>query len=150
MFKEAKKEDAKVFYEMYDQLRDHVEKGCAKPNLQEYTELFTSLIEDVNYKMWKILDENERVVGVIAAAIRENLFHCKKIVYIDEIVISEESRGKGFGRKGLNFVADYYKEQGDVVKLELSTDYQNTPARGFYTHIGFDDYAALYKIKLHK
>ena len=146
MIREANKNDAKVFYELYDELRGYVEKGCEKPTIEEYETLFALLLEDESYKLWKIMD-GENVAGVIVINERYNLFHCKKIVYVDEIVITEEKRGKGFGRKALDYVCEYYRKKGNVVKVELSTDYNNTQARGFYSNIGFDDYAALYKVK---
>lgn len=148
MFKEANKSDAKVFYDLYDELRGFVEKGSNKPTFDEYKKLFCILLDEKGYRFWKIVDEDDIVIGVISVNERFNLFHCKKIIYIDEIVITAKFRNKGYGRKAIDFICDFYERIGGVAKVELSTDYNNSPAREFYNKVGFDDYAALYKIKI--
>ena len=148
MLKEAKKEDAAKYYELYEQLRGFVEKGGKKPSFNEFQTLFLSLIENSSYRLLRIENRNSETVGVIVISSRDNLFHCKKIIYIDEIVIEQKYRGLGYGKESLLELKKYYKEKGDTVKIELSTDYNNTPARAFYDNVGFEDYAALYKMKI--
>jgi len=148
LLRDACLDDAATYYEMYDEMREHVELGCQKPSFDSYQKMFSEILSNPNYKLMAIMDTDSNVVGVMTINVRENLFHCKKIAYVDEIVISEPYRGKGYGAGALHQIVEFFKANGDIVKVELSTDYQNTPARKFYSNIGFSDYAAMFKYKI--
>lgn len=57
-------------------------------------------------------------------------------VYIAELSISSECRGKGTGTKVINQVIDYGKNN-NYNKIKLDADFRNTEARKLYEKLGF-------------
>ena len=62
---------------------------------------------DCNYTPFVFVAKDEdRIVGALSGA----TFFAE--VYIDELVVDKESRGKGIGRLLMNAVEDYYRDSG--------------------------------------
>ena len=59
-----------------------------------------------------------------------------KIVYIDDLITSEEYRGCGHGSKLLNHVFDYARENG-CKQVHLDSGYQRNAAHKVYLNHGF-------------
>ena len=53
-----------------------------------------------------VAKDEDRIVGALSGA----TFFAE--VYIDELVVDKESRGKGIGRLLMNAVEDYYRDNG--------------------------------------
>ena len=76
-----------------------------------------------------IAKENDEMVGAIAGA----TFFSE--VYIDELVVREDQRGKEIGTKLINAVEEYYKNSGFDNMNTCTNEFQ---APNFYEKCGFE------------
>ena len=144
--KEAKIEDVEkglleVFIEGY---RFH-QKGRPDvfKNLSD-DELKQELISD--FEKFKIIEilKDERIIGYLAYE-----FKGKRVLklHVDQLVIKEDSRKKGYGKILMEKVKDIAKENNcNMIVLDCWTF--NTNAMAMYEHIGFDRQRILYEMKI--
>ena len=76
-----------------------------------------------------IAKENDELMGAIAGA----TFFSE--VYIDELVVREDQRGKDIGTKLINAVEEYYKDSGFNNMNTCTNEFQ---APKFYEKCGFE------------
>ena len=83
---------------------------------------------------------NEEVLGHAFCEIHENLgnsvLQAKRSLYIDDICVDENSRGKGIGRKLYEYVLAYAEKDGDFDNILLNVWAFNEPAYNFYIEMG--------------
>ena len=90
-----------------------------------------------------ILDDN-KVVGYLAYRIKEK--QTKKID-VDQLVIIEQYRGKGLGKKLMDEVKNIgFRNNCD--RIELNCWMFNENALAMYEHIGFERQRIIYELKL--
>jgi GNAT superfamily N-acetyltransferase len=83
-----------------------------------------------------IAELNDDVVGVIGVIHNHNL-HDGFVTYIEQIVIDEDHRGKGFGRLLLAFAENRAREEG-CNEIELDVDNKDgKEIEDFYIRNGF-------------
>ncbi|MBD5527332.1 MAG: GNAT family N-acetyltransferase [Lachnospiraceae bacterium] len=73
--------------------------------------------------------ENDEIIGAITG------FTCYSEVYIDELVVMENHRGKNIGTQLINTVEEYYKKYG-FNNMNLCTNEFQAPR--FYEKLGFE------------
>ncbi|MGH2664477.1 GNAT family N-acetyltransferase [Flavobacterium sp.] len=89
-------------------------------------ELFVKFISNQNLgKTWLICDENETIGYVILTFIFS--FEYKgTIAFLDELFLSEKARGKGIGKKVIDFIqAEAHKLKLKVIYLEVENHNEN-------------------------
>ncbi|OHS99339.1 acetyltransferase, GNAT family protein [Tritrichomonas foetus] len=101
---------------------------------------FDEMIKDPGCHMF-IAEENGKKLGGAVTTIQNMLHMGGKFLYIQELLIEDEARGKGVGGKMLKFIEDYSKEQG-CLALELqqppeTTKYHEARTK-FYTDQGYE------------
>jgi len=102
-------------------------------------------LEDIlNYFPTIVVEENNRVVGYLTYKIKEK--HTKKLD-VDQLVILEQYRGKGYGKKLMNEIKRIAIEE-NCDRIELNCWMFNDKALGMYEHIGFDKQRIMYEMKL--
>ena len=107
-------------------------------------ELKADLINNFSkFKTLVILVDN-KIVGYLSYDIKEK--HSKKL-HVDQLIISEELRGHGLGKKLMEEVKRIgIEENCDRIELDCWTF--NTDALGMYDHIGFQRQRIMYDYKL--
>lgn len=85
---------------------------------------------DVNYKPFSLVmwDESDNVIGAI------NAFTAFSEIYIDDMWVHSNYRGKGFGRKLLQILEEHFEGKG-FNNMNLVTSAFNAPE--FYKKCGF-------------
>lgn len=68
--------------------------------------------------------------------LRENLFHGGQVALIDELIVEENSRGRGVGSQLVDHALAHCADVG-CEEVEVSTEMDNQEARDFYTKHGF-------------
>ena len=63
---------------------------------------------------------------------------------LDELYLTEEARGNGIGKKLLDVVTQWMKEQ-KVIRMIASVYLWNAPARAFYEEAGFQEYSSSFE-----
>ena len=90
---------------------------------------------------------NEHILGFVNFTTRKTIMHPAPSGLIDELVVSESSRGSGIGKQLITAVIDKCRELG-CCEVEVSTEKSNARARRFYKSCGFDEEAVLLEIDL--
>lgn len=111
-----------------------------KPNCRKYTdEQLLCLIEDDTRPIFVAVDEENRVLGYSFCMVTEqknnNILTDMKTLYIDDLCVDEELRGRHIGRILYDFVKGYAKEIG-CYNLTLNVWACNESATKFYEKCG--------------
>ena len=86
-----------------------------------------------------VAEEDGEVLGyafcIFVRHIDDNILTDVKTLYIDDLCVDENIRGKGIGRALYNYVVDFAKESG-CYNVTLNVWADNKPALAFYESIG--------------
>lgn len=94
------------------------------------------LKEDVFVDYWIVLNEKEEVIGVTGMYKLKN--DPEDVVWLGWYCVRSDRRGKGFGRKLLEWTIEKAKERGfKKIKLYTSTDPNESVAQVLYEKLGF-------------
>ena len=107
-------------------------------------ELKQDLIKNFESLTTIVLTENNEIVGYLAYRIKER--HVKKLD-VDQLVISEKCRNKGYGKMLMNEVKNIAKKLG-CARIELNCWLFNENALAMYEHIGFERQRIIYEMKI--
>lgn len=97
-------------------------------------ELKESLLEELN-KLELLVIEDTSIKGYIAYHIKDK--H-DKILWIDQLIIDENNRHQGYGKKLMDKVIEIAKEE-KCKRVELDVWSFNNNAIDMYEHIGFNE-----------
>ncbi len=85
-----------------------------------------------------VLDSNVPV-GYIVLCFGYSLEYLGRDAFIDEFYLLESHRGRGWGRKTLEFVVEQARQQ-EVQAIHLEVVQKNSAAQEFYRRVGFRDH----------
>ena len=88
--------------------------------------------------------EDGKVIGYLSYVIKKH--HTRKLD-VDQLVIKEEHRGKGIGKKLMEKVKEIATDE-NCDRIELNCWMFNSSAIAMYEHIGFDKQRIMYEMKL--
>lgn len=91
-----------------------------------------------------ILLDKEEILGYLAYNIKEK--HSKKI-HVDQLIITEKSRGQGYGKLLMNELIKIGKEN-NCERVELDCWTFNENALAMYEHIGFKKQRIMFEYDL--
>ena len=107
-------------------------------------DLKNDLIENFDRLNTIVILEDESIVGYLAYKIKEK--HTKKLD-VDQLVILEQYRGKGLGKKLMAEAKKIAIEYG-CDRIELNCWMFNENALAMYEHIGYNRQRIIYEMKL--
>ena len=113
--------------EFVNQISDEIEKHMQ----QDLVHYESSHGIDINYKPFSLVltNQNNEVVGVL------NAYTAYSEIYIDDMWIHTEHRGKSYGRKLIDELENSFKDKG-FNNINLVTSAFQAPE--FYTKCGFE------------
>lgn len=80
---------------------------------------------------------NGRPVGTFALLIMDNIAHMGiKSAILEEVVVLEELRGQGIGKKMMNYAHNFCRQAG-CYKMTFSSNMRRETAHHFYESLGF-------------
>lgn len=88
-------------------------------------------------KVW-FISWNEEVIGYLILTFGFSVEFGGRDAFVDEFYIREAYRGKGLGRKSIEFVEETAKKLG-VKAVHLEVSRSNTNAQAVYRKLGFTD-----------
>jgi len=91
--------------------------------------------------------ENNNCLGYLQVEINEREPFLKKVGYVSEIYIVEESRGRQLGSKLLDKALEWFREKG-VVWTTVSTHSLDKEAIIFWEKKGYKEYNKFFKMKV--
>ena len=93
-------------------------------------------IKKNDYHKIFVIENNNKIIGTITILIELKFTrNLGKVCHIEDLVVSNNFRSKGIGKKLLNFVIDYSKKI-NCYKIILNCSNNN---KGYYEKIGFDN-----------
>lgn len=133
--RKIKKEDKLLYTEM---ARDFYSSPAVLENIPEDNILnsFELFLSGTPYGDAFIFEENGQTVGYGVLAYTHSQEAGGRVVWIEEIYIKEDFRGKGFGSVFLEFV----KENVPARRYRLETEPENTRAAALYRRHGFEHF----------
>ena len=107
-------------------------------------QLRKDLIENLDRLHTIVYIENDKVVGYLSYIVKKR--HTRKLD-VDQLVIKEEYRGMGIGKKLMDESKKIAQEL-DCDRIELNCWMFNSSALAMYEHIGFDKQRIMFEMKL--
>ena len=102
-------------------------------------EALTALLRDANLGCaWLILD-GDKLVGYVVLCFGYSLEWLGRDAFIDELYLREEYRGRGWGRRTIQFIEEEARKAG-VGTLHLEVVQQNSTALEVYRRLGFREH----------
>ena len=143
--REVKNEDIKELLNVYIQgYRYHQEgRNDIFVNLSD-EELEKDLINNLNELSTIVLIKDNKIVGYLSYKIKGEY---KKKLDIDQLVIEENYRGQGLGKK-LVEQAKVIAKENNCTRIELNCWLFNKNALSMYEHIGFERQRIIYEMSL--
>ncbi|MEI6886652.1 MAG: GNAT family N-acetyltransferase [bacterium] len=126
----AKEEDLLDVLRLYEQLWDDW-----KYDLDTVKERFKRDL-DTRRKDYYLAILNEKVIGVCAMTYREDIWD-GNVASIEEFVVDKDLRGKGIGKKLLDYITTIAKEN-NCYSIELHSNMKRLDAHRFYENNGFE------------
>lgn len=139
----AHAEDEERIGELLEQVLEvhhDVRPDLFKRGTKKYTEEeLLGIISDENRPIFVAEDENGLILGyafcVFVQHVGNNILTDIKTLYIDDLCVDREARGRGIGRSLYNCVVEFAKEIG-CYNITLNVWADNTAALGFYESLG--------------
>ncbi|MDL2273117.1 GNAT family N-acetyltransferase [Oscillospiraceae bacterium OttesenSCG-928-G22] len=116
---------------------DFYESGAALKRVpDEHVEnTFAQIIETSPYVRCLLAEEGERILGYALLNFTWSMEAGGKVVWIDELYVSKDARGKGVGEVLVRYVAHEYTGKAKSIRLEVTEE--NTGAQRLYERLGF-------------
>lgn len=132
--REVRKTDLKHLLALYTQLHDN-QMPIMNENLEQ---LWNDILSDPNHHIIVGIVE-EKVVSSCVIVIIKNLTHNQRpYALIENVITSEEFRGKGYATAILNF-AKIIAEAENCYKIMLMTGSKKESTINFYKRAGYND-----------
>ncbi len=86
---------------------------------------------------------NNQIIGFCSLTIKNNLWQAGNLGHVDELVVDENIRGQGIGKKLIERITEIAQENS-CKKIELDSAFQRKNAHSFYESIGYENRAYLF------
>lgn len=128
--KNARIEDFEDVFKLLEQLwRD---TKLDKENLAKVY----SCILDRNETFNKVVFLDDKIIAFFSGFISMNLFHSGKVFYLQILIVDENHRKQGIGKKIIDDIAAI-SSQENCKAIELDSAFFRKSAHRFYTNLGF-------------
>ena len=87
--------------------------------------------------------EDGRVVGFCSMTLINSLWVEAPLAYLNELVVAEDSRGRGIGSQLMNAMTELARQQG-AKQVELDSAFHRKAAHRFYESGGFESRAYVF------
>ena len=114
------------------------------------TEIFEKQIKQYisnSDKQILVAELDSKIVGMVSLMFVSRLNRDKLELYIPELIVSEENRGKGFGNKLIEECIKIAKEK-KCHRIKLESGNQRIDAHQFYKKLGFIQHALSFSLDI--
>jgi len=97
-----------------------------KVSKEDYIKQYNKIKGNTNHKIY-VLEENNKIISCGTLLIEPKFIHnCSNVGHIEDIVVDKNSRGKGLGKKIINFLTEESKKYNCYkVILDCSNNHIN-------------------------
>ena len=118
------------------------ELGRPKPQkdneLEKFTALLKNYMQEEDKKILVAQIDNSKIIGMISMVFLSRLNQNTSEMYVPELIVSQNYRSKGIGKKLINFSIELGKEK-KCHRIRLESGNQRIESHKFYKHLGFED-----------
>ena len=118
------------------------ELGRPKPHkdndLENFTALLKNYIHEDDKKILVAQIGNSKIIGMISMVFLSRLNQNTLEMYVPELIVSQNYRSQGIGKKLINFSIKLGKEK-KCHRIRLESGNQRIESHKFYKHLGFED-----------
>jgi len=133
---DASPEDIPALSELLDTLFS-IEQDF-QPNTERQTRGMALLLQHSDRSCIKVArNENGQPVGMVSAQLVISTAEGAPSAWVEDMVVREEWRGQGVGQALLENLLQWARSHG-ATRAQLLVDIYNTPAVGYYDHLGWD------------
>lgn len=115
-------------------------------DLEQSVNNIYKLMQDPAHHMLVARDQSN-ILGLVNFTTRKMIMHPGPSGLIDELVVTQTSRGSGIGKQLILAAVDKCRELG-CCEIEVSTEKSNKRARKFYRTLGFEENAVFLELDL--
>ena len=134
--RESTYDDIPSLLELLDEL------GRPKPqkdnDLEKFTALLKNYMQEDDKKILVAQIDNSKIIGMISMVFLSRLNQNTSEMYVPELIVSQNYRSKGIGKKLINFSIKLGKEK-KCHRIRLESGNQRIESHKFYKHLGFED-----------
>ena len=106
--------------------------------LAKFTKLLKNYMQEDNKKILVAQIKNSKIIGMISIIFLSRLNQNTFEMYVPELIVSQNYRFKGIGKKLINFSIELGKEK-KCHRIRLESLNQRIESHKFYKHLGFED-----------
>jgi GNAT superfamily N-acetyltransferase len=142
-FRVAAADDLETLHGLY------LELETPRPALtpERLREVFSRLVLYPDYKVY-IAESGGRPVGTFALLIADTLGdRCAPEGIVEDVVVARDARGRGIGRRMMEFALERCREAG-CYKMALSSNLRREDAHRFYETLGFQKHGYSFRVML--
>ena len=118
------------------------ELGRQKPQkdseLEKFEKLLKNYMQEDDKKILVAQDNDSKIIGMISMVFLSRLNQNTLEMYVPELIVSQNYRSKGIGKKLINFSIELGKEK-KCHRIRLESGNQRIESHKFYKHLGFED-----------
>ncbi|MFA4870109.1 MAG: GNAT family N-acetyltransferase [Pedobacter sp.] len=138
-----------LYFQLFEQMAHH-EPDYMQPAFQDEAFLHKVIAGEDQFTAF-VYQSDQEVQGIAITQLQEsppyNCFVPLKCMYLMDIVVDVEMRGKGVGKALIDRVKTWAKEK-EADYLELSVLSKNASAAALYLHEGFEPYSLSMRLKI--
>jgi len=106
--------------------------------LEKFTKLLKNYMQEDDKKILVAQIENSKIIGMISMVFLSRLNQNTFEMYVPELIVLQNYRSKGIGKKLINFSIELGKEK-KCHRIRLESGNQRIESHKFYKHLGFED-----------
>jgi len=103
---------------------------------RQFAKIFKSFFDSEEREAF-VAEAHNRVIGFVTIYYLDVFHHCGPVASIQELVVTEEFRGRGVGKTLVEFVKQQMREKS-CHGLEVATDLWQSGAKSFYEKCGLE------------
>ena len=96
------------------------------------------ILEQPNRGRIFVMKAHDRIIGMVNLLITISTAEGGFVLLLEDLVIHQDHRGRGFGAEMLQYAIDYAKKK-NFVRITLLTDRIDDPSRRFFRNHGFNE-----------
>ena len=141
-YRECNERDCTVWVEMNRAfMREEIREGdvwndANQISNSEFREIFLKGLTMPDHIRFLMFEEDEEPIGFANLMLVYSVWSHGTAMIIDDFYFAIGHRGRGFGRRAIEMIAEYAKELG-CKRLQLQAEFTNPDAIEFYKAIGF-------------